>query len=106
MKGLLFIGWMLKRMFGGVGRMYLQYDKFVVTDPGLACFPTFFASLGVSVVIILVTSIWHDVALTLYSMLFAAGVIFANYIRILLREQYKKFIKEREQIFDILKDTK
>ena len=104
MKGLLFIGWLLKRMFGGVGRVYMQYDKFVVTDPGLACFPTLFASLGASVVILLVTSIWHDVALTLYSMLFAAGVIFANYIRILLREQYKKFIKEREKVFDILKE--
>ena len=100
-----FITWMLKRMFGGVGRVYQSYDKMITTDPFLAFLPTFFIgimvfvlSTGVAFIAKISVDIW------LIFMWVAEPLIFLNYFRILLREQYKKFTKEREQIFDILKE--
>lgn len=105
MKGLMFIGWMLKRMFGGVGRVYQSYDKMITTDPLLAFLPTFFIGI---MVFVLSTGIAFIAKISvdnwLVFMWVSEPLIFLNYFRILLREQYKKFIKEREQVFDILKE--
>jgi hypothetical protein len=105
-KFFLFISWMLKRMFGGVGRVYQSYDKMITADPLLALLPTIFTGL---IVFILSTGIAFIAKISvdnwLIFMWISGPLIFLNYFRILLREQYKKFIREREQIFDILKDT-
>lgn len=101
----LFIGWMLKRMFGGVIRVYQSYDKMITTDPLLAFLPTFFIgimSFMVSVAVAYIAKISVDNWFIF--MWVSEPLIFLNYFRILLREQYKKFIKEREQVFDILKE--
>lgn len=105
MKGLLFIGWMLKRMFGGVGRVYQSYDKMITTDPVLGFLPTFFIGIMTFVLSVVVAYIANvPVDMWVIFMCVSEPLIFLNYIRILLREQYKKFIKEREQVFDILKE--
>lgn len=102
----LFIGWMLKRMFGGVIRVYQSYDKMITTDPLLAFLPTLLIG---AMVFVLSTGVAFIAKISvdnyLIFMWVSQPLIFLNYFRILLREQYKKFIKEREQIFDILKDT-
>jgi hypothetical protein len=101
----MFIGWMLKRMFGGVYRVYQSYDKMITTDPLLAFLPTFFIGIMTFVLSVVVAYIANvPVDMWFIFMWVSEPLIFLNYIRILLREQYKKFIKEREQVFDILKE--
>lgn len=99
-----FTGWLLKRMFGGVIRVYQSYDKMITTDPVLAFLPTFFIGIMVFVLSTGVAFIAKiPVGDWLIFMWVAEPLIFLNYFRILLREQYKKFTKEREEIFDILR---
>ena len=104
-KILSFITWMLKRMFGGVGRAYQSYDKMVTTDPFLAFLPTLFIGIMVFVLLTGVAFIAKiSVDNWLIFMWVSEPLIFLNYFRILLREQYKKFNEEREKVFDILKE--
>jgi len=102
-----FTVWLFKRIFGWVREVYQSYYDLVVDQPVTGFLPTFFAILVVDTVLAF-TLMPSDVSVStfLWTLLVVDTVVFVNYIRILLREQYKKFIKEQEQIFDILKDTK
>jgi ABC-type multidrug transport system fused ATPase/permease subunit len=98
-----FIGWLLKRMFGGVIRKYYEYDKFVVNEPGIAIMPTFLMSIVASFVTMFSISHTYNLSFILYSMLFASIVPFVNYFRILLREQYRKYMREQEKFLNTLR---
>jgi hypothetical protein len=99
-----FIGWMLKRMFGGVGRVYQSYDKMITTDPLLAFLPTFFIGI---MVFVLSTGIAFIAKISvdnwLIFMWVSEPLIFLNYFRILLREQYRKYMREQDKFIDTLK---
>jgi hypothetical protein len=99
-----FVGWLLKRMFGGVIGKYHKYDEFVVEEPGIAIFPTLLISLGVMLVT-LVTCITVDYInmSALHLSFFAGSLVYVNYFRILLREQYRKFNQEQDKMLDTLK---
>lgn len=98
-----FILWLLKRMFGGIIRKYYEYDKFVVNEPGIAIMPTFLISIVASVVTMFSIAHTYDLSLLMYSMLVAGIVPFVNYFRILLREQYRKYMREQEKFLNTLK---
>lgn len=98
-----FIGWLLKRMFGSVIRKYYEYDKFVVNEPGIAIMPTLFMSIVAATVTMFSVAHTYDLSLLMYSMLVAGIVPFVNYFRILLREQYRKYMREQEKFLDTLK---
>lgn len=98
-----FILWLLKRMFGGVIRKYYEYDKFVVNEPGIAIMPTFLISVVTSTVTMFSVAHTYDLSLLMYSMLVAGIVPFVNYFRILLREQYRKYMREQEKFLNTLK---
>lgn len=98
-----FIGWLLKRIFGGIVRKYYEYDKFVVNEPGIAIMPTFLISIVTSVVTMFSVAHTYNLRLLMYSMLVAGIVPFVNYFRILLREQYRKYMREQEKFLNTLK---
>ena len=99
-----FIKWLFKRMFGKVIHVYDLYDEFVVDNPGLAILPTILISTGFSMLATLVlvtngmffpTGFWF--------ILIGLAVIFSNYVRIVLRELYKDFKRERKELFETIK---
>ena len=99
-----FIGWLLKRMFGSVIRVYQAYDKMITTDPLLAFLPTSFIGLmvfalstGVAFIAKISVDNW------LIFMWISEPVIFLNYFRIILREQYRKYLREQDEFVDTLK---
>ena len=100
-----FTVWLFKRIFGWVREVYQSYDDLVVDQPVVGFLPTFFAILAVDAMLAF-TLMPSDVSVStfLWTLLVVDTVVFGNYFRILLREQYKKFIKEREKVFDILKE--
>ena len=98
-----FIGWMLKRMFGGVIRKYYEYDEFVVREPGVAIMPTFLIAVVTSMATMFSIAHTYDLSFILYSMLFAGMIPFANYFRIILREQYRKYLREQDKVLSTLK---
>ena len=103
--GVDFIVWLLKRMFGGVIRVYDRYDDFVVEEPLLSLMPTFIIGTVVFVLATVVMVIVDAVTrVGLWFILSATTLCFVNYLRIILREQYRKFVAERERVFKILKE--
>jgi hypothetical protein len=99
-----FIGWLLKRMFSGVIRVYYNYDKMVVKEPALASMPTFMFSIVVfAIVTVTVANISDSLKITLYSGFLSIAIVFVNYFRILLREQYGKYMREQDTFVDTLK---
>ena len=99
-----FTKWLLKRMFGKVIYVYNLYDEFVVDNPGLAILPTVLISVGFSM--------FATLGLVINGMFFPTGfwfillgiaVIFSNYVRIVLRELYKDFKRERKELFETIK---
>jgi hypothetical protein len=98
-----FIGWMLKRMFGGIIHKYYEYDEFVVKEPGVAILPTFLISIVAATVTMFSIAHTYDLSFLMYSMLVAGIVPFVNYFRILLREQYRKYMREQDKFIDTLK---
>ena len=102
-----FIGWLLKRMFGGVIRVYYKYDNMVVEEPGIAIFPTLLIGLGIMIAVILTCiSIDYINLNALHLSFYAAGLAYVNYFRILLREQYRKYMREQDQFINTLKGSK
>lgn len=100
---LYFIGWLFKRMFGGVFRLYKKYDDFVVDEPGIAFMPTILIAIVLSVIVLLATAHLYNLSLILYSMLTVTVLTFANYFRIIVRELYRKYMREQEKFLNTLK---
>lgn len=101
-----FIGWLLKKQFGGIIRLYQKYDDLVVENPGLALMPTLLASAFSSLIFIIMFAIIGHLSLTPMFSLGWAGLVFSNYFRIILREQFKEFKQERQELFTVIKDGK
>ena len=99
-----FIGWLLKRMFGGVIDIYYKYDKLVVKEPGLGILPTLMISVVVLFVAMLVFVSIDFISHASLKLSFGiAGLVYVNYFRILLREQYSKYMREQDKFVDTLK---
>jgi hypothetical protein len=98
-----FTRWLLGRIFGGVARLYGKYDKMVCEDTGLAIMPTILIAMVSIVPIFIVFALLGIFQYSLYAWLTVFLLIFANYIRIVLREQYKKFAKERRDFLNEFK---
>ena len=105
---LYFFVWLSKRIFlgvfGGTISLYKKYDRFVVTEPGMALFPTLFVSLGllvISAALMVATGNTNMKGLYFIQGVFCIWV--CNYFRILMREQYRKYLKEQQDFIDILK---
>ncbi len=99
-----FIGWLLKRMFGGVIDIYYKYDKLVVKEPGLGLLPTLMISIVVLFVSMLVfVSIDFISHASLRASFVIAGLVYVNYFRILLREQYGKYMREQDKFVNTLR---
>jgi hypothetical protein len=102
-----FIGWLLKRMFGGVIRVYYKYDELVVKEPGIAMMPTMLISLGFMLAAIMFCIAMDYINMSALHLSFYAGSLaFINYFRILLREQYRKYMREQDQFINTLKGSK
>ena len=100
-----FIKWLLKRMFGKVIHVYNLYDELVVDSPGVAILPTFFFSIifcMVSTFVLVVNDNFFPTGF--WFILSGMAVIFGNYVRIILRELYRDFKRERKELFEMLKD--
>jgi hypothetical protein len=101
-----FVGWLLKKQFGGVGRLYQKYDDFVVENPGMAVMPTLLIMMLSALIFMAVFAIiGHFLLFPFFWMAFAILVLF-NYFRIILREQFNEFRKERQELFTVIKDGK
>jgi len=101
-----FIGWLLKRMFGGVIDIYYKYDKLVVKEPWLGLLPTLMISVVVLFVAMLVFVSIDFISHASLKLSFGiAGLVYVNYFRILLREQYGKYMQERDKFVDTLKGS-
>ena len=100
-----FVLWLFGKWFGGVGRLYKKYDDFVVKEPGFAFMPTFMISLLSGIVFMVVFAILGIFPFFLLAWLIFVIIAFSNYIRIILREQYKKFRAERQELFNTIKST-
>lgn len=102
-----FVGWLLKKQFGGVGRLYMKYDNFVVDEPGMAIFPTFLISLLTFIATMVLGAILGTgLKIALLLALTAVFSVIVNYFRIILREQFKQFRKERQELFNVIKESK
>jgi Flp pilus assembly protein TadB len=95
-----FTRWLFGRMFGGVARLYGKYDKMVCEDTGLAFMPTMMIALVSIVPTFIIFSVLGIVEYSIYGWLVVAVLVVANYFRIVLREQYKKFSQERREFLD------
>lgn len=100
-----FVLWMFGKWFGGVRRLYKNYDDFVVENPGLAIMRTFAVSLLSGIVFMVVFAILGIFPFFLLAWLIFVIIAFSNYIRIILREQYKKFRAERQELFNTIKSS-
>ena len=101
-----FIGWLLKKQFGGIIRLYQKYDDLVVESPGLSLMPTLFASIfSILIFLIVFAIIGHLNLIPMFSLAWAS-LLFLNYFRIILREQFKEFKRERQELFTVIKDGK
>lgn len=100
-----FVLWMFGKWFGGVGRLYKNYDDFVVENPGFAIMPTFAVSLLSGIIFMIVFAVLKIFPFFLIAWLLFVVMVFVNYIRIILREQYKKFSAERQELFNTIKRT-
>ena len=100
-----FIKWLLKRIFGKVIRVYKVYDDLIVDNPGIGFIPTFFFSVifcMVSTFVLVVNDKFFPTGF--WFILLGMAVIFGNYVRIILRELYRDFKRERRELFEMLKD--
>lgn len=99
-----FSKYLLQKVFGGLIKVYNKYDDMVVKETGLAFLPTLLFSLISVFPIMIVFSLFGIFYYSIYAWFAVFVVAFANYFRIILREQFKKFKEERQQLFNILKD--
>ena len=95
-----FTRWLLGRMFGGVARLYATYDEMVCEYTGIAFLPTMLIAMASVIPMFIIFAFLGIFQYSLYAWLVVAALVFANYVRIILREQYKKFAKERQEFLD------
>lgn len=101
-----FVVWLLKKQFDGIVQLYQKYDDYVVKNPGIAVMPTLLVMMLSALIFMLVFAIiGHYLLFPFFWMAFAILVVF-NYFKIILREQFKKFQKERQKLFNVIKDGK
>jgi hypothetical protein len=99
-----FVGWLLKRMFGGVIAQYYKYDEYVTDEPGIAVFPTIMLGILVFMFVSGIAIFTGNVNREgLWVTLGSTILWFANYFRILMREQYRKFMQEQDKFLNTLK---
>lgn len=98
-----FTRWLFGRMFGSVTRLYGKYDDMICENPGLAIMPTILIAMVSIVPIFIVFLLSGFFQFSLYAWLIFITLIFANYIRIILREQYKEFARERREFLNEFK---
>lgn len=98
-----FTKWLLKKVFGGVIELYSKYDSMVVKQPFLSLLPTVWFTVCSFIPIAIISSTFTQVMAWWLS---SVALIFLNYFRIILREQYKQFKAERQELFTLLKDGK
>lgn len=100
-----FTKWLVKKMFGGFANLYSKYDEIVVDNPGLAIMPTFLICVFYTAVCLILLAISKSMnSSSIWIVPAGSFLIFGNYFRIILREQYEKFKSERQELFNILKD--
>ena len=90
-----FIKWIFGRFGAAIKRLYASYDADVVSDPFFAFLPTFFIGIIVPMPLaIFCFFTGASIATFFWILLILELVWFGNYVRILLRQQYKRFLKE------------
>jgi hypothetical protein len=101
-----FLKWLMRKWFGGSGRLYQSYEKNVIRDP----LPFFFLTIMIYAVI------WMLITLPLITLVVAipaiytvwillAVAVFGNYFRILIKEQYRRFCQEQQRLFEKIKQS-
>jgi predicted RND superfamily exporter protein len=101
-----FLKWLMRKWFGGTGRLHQSYEKNVIRDP----LPFFFLTILIYAVIwMLITLLLIGLAVavtTIYAVWIVLAVaVFGNYFRILIKEQYRRFCQEQQKLFEKIKNT-
>jgi hypothetical protein len=101
-----FFKWLMRKWFGGTGRLYQRYEENVIRDPLAFFFLTImiYAVIWLLITLPLITLV---VAVpTIYTVwAVSAVVVFGNYFRILIMEQYRRFCREQQKLFEKIKNT-
>jgi uncharacterized membrane protein len=101
-----FVKWLLRKWFATNRGWYRSYERAVVRDPLHLFFGTILI-YGVfwlaSLIPLAVIDATEPTALALWLVL--AVLVFGNYLRILLVEQYRQFKRERQQLFERIKNS-
>jgi hypothetical protein len=99
-----FIKWLFKKIFGSVIRLYQSYDSMVSRDPLLAFLPTLFIGMigMVAIVFYFIINKAESLYQVWYTMLAFETILFVNYFRIIIREQYKAYQEEQQRLIDTL----
>jgi hypothetical protein len=90
-----FIKWQFNQMSGWVKERNEFYEKLVIEDAWWAALPTIMIGIVVAIPLTVVSSMF-GVSVQLFVWLWAMVglLLIGNYVRILLKQQYKKFLKE------------
>jgi hypothetical protein len=101
-----FVKWLLRKWFASNNRWYLKYEQAVVRDP-LTLFAGTILIYGLLWILSFVPLIALNAEDTTGYLTWAviAVIVFGNYFRILLTEQYRIFKRERQQLFEKIKHS-
>jgi hypothetical protein len=99
-----FAGWLLRKWFVSNNSWYRRYEREVVRDPFPMFLVTIFIYGALWLLSLIPLAVINPDFNTLYiTWLVMAVIVFGNYFRILLMEQYRQYQREQQHIIDRLK---
>jgi NO-binding membrane sensor protein with MHYT domain len=101
-----FVSWLLGKWFVSDRGWYRSYERHVVREPLPMFFGTIFIYFGVwCLTFIPMFALDPEVTTVYTAWIIMAVVVFGNYFRILLTEQYRLFQQERQKLFKTIKGS-
>lgn len=100
-----FIGFLLKKVFSGVFRIHRRYRETMEDSPGLAMFAGTMCSIGFVMVATFISMMaFQEISPIKYTIVASAVVAFSYICYMFFSMQFKNFLDERKELFDIIKD--
>lgn len=100
-----FIGFLLKKVFSGVFKIHRKYRETMEDSPGLGVFAGTICSTGFVMFTSLISMIsFQEITPIKYTFVVSVVVSLSYVCYMFFSMQFKNFLDERKELFDIIKD--